>query len=265
MSRDLESYYRDHWIDVEPERMEAYEALFQWREGLEPLIAPAAIGAGQTVVDFGCGPGHLTVELARRVGPEGRVVAVDINPEFLERTRARAERRGVGDRVSAEHLEEERIPLADGSVDRVVCKNVLEYVPDPGVTLEEFRRVLRPGGLAHVTDSDWGAVIVEPLGPERVARLLDAASVAFRTPRIGRSLYGLFRRAGFANLRVQVLANADTLGLLRPVLANMTSYARASRRLSEAEIERLLADVDSAVEAETYLALLPQFLVTGQA
>ena len=46
----------------------------------------------------------------------------------------------------------------------MLCKNVLEYVPDPDRTIREFKRVLRPGGIAHVTDSDWGLITLEPHG-----------------------------------------------------------------------------------------------------
>ena len=218
---------------------------------------------GHTVVDYGCGPGHLSVELARRVGPKGAVRALDINREFLERTRARAEREGLADRMSAKLVEKERLPIPDRTVDRVVCKNVLEYVDDPGATIREFHRVLRPGGIAHVSDSDWGALVIEPLEEERVSRIITAAGVAFRTPLIGRRLYGLFREAGFRDVRVQVMANADTMGGLRPVLRNMVSYARTSGRVDEPELAAFLDDVERAIEAQTFLALLPQFLVTG--
>jgi ubiquinone/menaquinone biosynthesis C-methylase UbiE len=258
----LQTYYRDHWVNVEDERMSRYEAMFQWRDGLEALIAPADIGQGQIVADYGCGPGGLTIELARRVGPDGQVIAVDINQAFLERTRVLVEEAGLTGRVDARLMEGDRIPADDESVDRVICKNVLEYVPDPEATIAEFFRITRPGGIVHVSDSDWGGVVLEPLG-ERFARLMSAASIAFRTPLIARHLYGLFRSAGFSDVRVQILANVDTTGGLRGVVANMASYARTSGRIDEAEIDALLADVDEALQAETYLAVLPQFLVTG--
>ncbi len=257
-----DTYYRDHWVEIEPERLEAYEQMFEWRPVLEPLLAPAGIEPGQQVVDYGCGPGGLSVELARRVG-DGHVHAVDLNEAFVARARERAAREGVAERVTVHHVADDRIPLADASVDRVVCKNVLEYVTDLPALLAELRRVLRPGGRLHAIDSDWGMLAVEPLGPERVAELFDAARVAYRTPLIGRKLYGAMRVAGFDEVQVQVLTPADTSGFLAPVVSHMAGYARGTGRMEPARIDALLEDLSRAIEDGTYLLVLPQFLVTG--
>lgn len=262
---EAETYYREHWLSVEPERVEAYEEMFRWRPQMAPLLEPAGITAGQVVVDYGCGPGMLSLELARRVGPEGHVHAVDINELFLRRAGEHAERERVRGRITFHRIEKDALPLPDVSVDRIVCKNVLEYVDDPVSTLRDFRRVLRPGGLVHATDSDWGMLVVEPIGPERVARIFDAASIAYRTPLIGRRLHGLMRAAGFGEVRVAVLAGPDTRGRAAPILLNMARYARASGRLDPAEIDRFVEDVKAAIEQQTYLMVLPQFLVTGAA
>ena len=260
-----ETYYRDHWLDVDPERIEAYEAMFRWRPEMEPMLAPAEIGEGQVVVDYGCGPGMLSLELARRVGPAGHVHAVDINELFLQRALEHAESEGIRDRISFHRIEKDVLPLEDSSVDRIVCKNVLEYVDDPISTLRDFRRVLRPGGLLHATDSDWGMLVVEPIGPERLARIFEAASVAYRTPLIGRKLRGLMRSAGFVDVRVAVLTGPDTRGRAAPILLNMAKYARESGKLDPSEIDAFVEDVKSAIEEETYLLVLPQFLVTAGA
>lgn len=259
------TYYRDHWLEVEPDRLDAYEVMFQWRPEMAPLIAPAELAPGQSVVDYGCGPGMLSLELARRVGEAGRVHAVDLNELFLTRAREHAAKQGLDERIRFHHIAEDRIPLDDGSVDRVICKNVLEYVDDVEATLRDFRRVLRPGGVVHAVDSDWGLLAVEPIGPERIRELFDAASVAYRTPLIGRKLYGLLRAAGFEDVKVQILAAADTQGHFSPILFNMASYARASGRMDPAAIDALLAELRTAIEAATYLLVLPQFLVTGRA
>ncbi|MGH7898734.1 MAG: methyltransferase domain-containing protein [Candidatus Binatia bacterium] len=237
--------------------------MFRWRPELEPLLAPAAIETGQVIVDYGCGPGMLASELAGRVGPSGTIHAVDLNEEFVRRTRERAAAEGFGDRVSVHRVADDRLPLADGSVDRVICKNVLEYVTDVARILREFRRVLRPGGLLHAIDSDWGMLVVEPIGAERLAELFAAAAFAYRTPLIGRKLFGLFRETELRDVNVRVLTGADTRGHLAPIVFNMASYARASGRLDTTKIDRLVADVRRSITERTYLLVLPQFLVTG--
>ena len=201
---------------------------------------------------------------ALRAGPQGCVHGVDLNREFLRRARVRAQSEGVAKQVQLHHAPDDRIPLPDGCADRLVCKNVLEYVPDVDATLSEFHRVVRPGGLAHATDSDWGMLVVEPLGPEAIAELFEAAKPAYRTPLIGRKLYGAFRAAGFSEVRITTTAPCDTRGLMAPILRNMAEYARASGRMPQSRIDALLADVQRAIEAETYLLVLPQFLVTGR-
>ncbi|HTO52857.1 MAG TPA: methyltransferase domain-containing protein [Myxococcota bacterium] len=259
------TYYRDHWLEIAPERLEAYEQLFEWRPQNAPLLEPAQLAPGQTVVDYGCGPGGLAVELARRVAPNGRVVGVDLNAEFLQRAAARAKRDGVESLVSWQRCDGDKLPLESGFADRVVCKNVLEYVPDVGATLSEFRRVLRPGGLAHAIDSDWGLFAVEPLGAERMAELFAAAAPAYRTPYIGRKLYGAMRAAGFRDVRVQILASADTKGRMAPIVFNMLGYARESGRMGARQLDAIAAELKRAIADGTFVLILPQFLVTGSA
>lgn len=260
-----ETYYKDHWVEIEPERIDAYEQMFEWRPQSAPLLEPAELAPGQTVIDYGCGPGGLAVELARRVAPNGRVHGVDLNALFLERARERAKRDGVEALIELHRTDGERIPLDSRLADRLVCKNVMEYVPDVAATLAEFRRVLKPGGLAHVIDSDWGLLAVEPIGAERIAELFEAAKPAYKTPLIGRKLWGAMRGAGFSDVKVKIVASADTKGFTAPIVFNMMSYARASGRLPKATLEALAADLKKSLSDGTFLLIPPQFLVTGTA
>ena len=105
-----DTYYRDHWLQIEPERIDAYEEMFRWRPRMAPLLEPAGIAAGERVVDFGCGPGMLSLELAKRVGAGGRVHAVDLNPEFLARTERNAQAAGMAERISVHRSSDDRLP-----------------------------------------------------------------------------------------------------------------------------------------------------------
>ena len=133
----------------------------------------------------------------------------------------------------------------------------------PGLALQECHRVLRSGGRMHASDSDWGFFVFEPLTPEQAAALISAAGHAFKTPLIGRKLYGLCRTIGYSEVNISVVPFTDTEGRFAGVIRNMGTYARIGGTLPEAEIEAMMAEVDTAIAEGTYLFVLPQFLVTA--
>lgn len=263
-SGSLETYHKDHWVDIEPERLARYEKLFQLddRRG-DIILGPVGVQEGETVVDFGCGPGFVAAQLARLAGPGGHVHAIDVNEAFVARAREVADASGRGSRITVHHATDERVPLADGSADRAYAKNVLEYVPDAVAVLTELHRVLRPGGRMVASDSDFGFVVLEPLTPAEVTELFTAAAPAFKEPNIGRKLRAAYRRAGFEQVDVKVTAATDTSGFMRGVIENMLGYGLQFGRMTEARAAELRARIDAAIEAGDYLMVLPQWWVTG--
>lgn len=258
---DERTFYTDHWQHIEDERVVRYERMFAWRDGHATMLEPLDLHAGSRVLDYGCGPGAVALGMATDlVGPEGRVYGVDLNARFVADAARRAEHVA---HLSYHLVEDGRIPLADHAVDRLLCKNVLEYVPDVRATLAEFRRVLEPGGRLLLIDSDWGFVVVEPWGRTRTERFFAAASPAFKTPEIGRQLRAEVADAGFADVEVAIQAGADAQGGSLAVLRNMASYAGTFDAMPAGEIAEMLAEAEAAVDAGRYLFCLPQFRVTG--
>lgn len=259
-----DTFFRDHWVNIAPEGLDDYQQMFTWRPEMAPLLAEADLEPGQVVVDYGCGPGGLALELARRTGPSGHVHCVDLNADFVRMARQALADAGFAAFTTVHHVTDDRIPLGDARVDRLVCKNVMEYVPDVAATLAEFRRVVRPGGIAHIIDSDWGMLVVEPLGPTKLRELIDAASSAFRTPHIGRILHSEMKRAGFSDVSVAIRAGADTEGRMLPVLQHVAQYAEVSGKLDQKRVGAILTEVKQSIAEGTCLMALPQFMVTGR-
>jgi SAM-dependent methyltransferase len=113
----------------------------RYSEPLAPRFADlAGVGPGQRALDVGCGPGALTAELVRRLGPD-EVSAVEPSASFA----AAARQRLPG--VDIRHGAAEQLPFPDGSVDVTLAQLVVHFMADPVAGLREMGRVTRPGGV----------------------------------------------------------------------------------------------------------------------
>jgi ubiquinone/menaquinone biosynthesis C-methylase UbiE len=121
------------------------------RWDMRNALVHAGLRPGETVLELGPGPGAFTLEAAQRVGPAGKVIAVDIQPEMIAQVQARVQAAGVTN-VDTHVASAYELPLEDASVDRTYLVTVLPEVPDPVRALREIRRVLKPGGVVSMTE-----------------------------------------------------------------------------------------------------------------
>jgi SAM-dependent methyltransferase len=157
--------------------------------------------SGQRLLDVGCGPGTITVDLAARVAP-GRVTGLDAEPGVLGRAEELARARGL-DTVDFVVGDVQELAYSDGTFDVVHAHQVLQHVADPIGALREMRRVCRPDGYVAARDGDYGAFAWYPASAG-----LDEWLVLYRTvarangaePDAGRRLLSWARAAGFAHV-----------------------------------------------------------------
>ncbi len=124
----------------------------RFRRSLQPpeqVVGWMDIRTGMQVLELGPGPGTFTVEASRRVGPAGRVTAVDIQPEMIAKLEATLQAAGVTN-VTPRVASAYELPLPDEGADRAYMVAVLAEIPDRAQALREIRRVLKPDGLLAV-------------------------------------------------------------------------------------------------------------------
>ena len=154
-------------------------------------VLAGLVRAGDTAIDFGCGPGFFTLPMAALAGPDGRVVAVDLQAAMLDRVRARAEAAGLGSRITLQRCAVDSVgelPPADAAL----AFWMVHEVPDVARFLREVAGALKPGGRfllveprGHVTAGAFAATV----GMATAAGLRPAA-----TPRVRLSRTTMFEK-----------------------------------------------------------------------
>ncbi|NPV83530.1 MAG: arsenite methyltransferase [Candidatus Aminicenantes bacterium] len=158
--------------------------------------ALAGLKPGETVLDLGSGAGIDCFLAARRVGPTGRVIGVDMTPEMIDRARANA-RRGGYSNVEFRLGEIENLPLADSSVDVIISNCVINLSTDKPRVFREAFRVLRHGGRLLVSD----LVLTRPL-PVAVSQSLDAYVACVAGALTREDYLSAISAAGFKNIEI---------------------------------------------------------------
>src|SRR5581483_1660284 len=170
-------------------RRRSLETHGQW---LEPLLAP-----GQRILDLGCGPGTITIGVARRIAP-GEVIGIDPESSQVEAARSLAARENFPPKFEIGRAGE--LPFTDESFDGAYAHAVFEHLSNPHNALLDLRRKLRRGGFAALRSPDWGGFLVHPLSPDVQQALALYQEIQAATGgdiHAGRKLGGWLRDAGF--------------------------------------------------------------------
>ena len=158
---------------------------------------------GDRVLDFGCGPGTITVGLAGAVEP-GEVHGIDMEESQIAMARSAAEA-GGHDNATFHVGDITALPFEDNSFDVAHCHAVLMHVPDTAAALSEVKRVLKPGGIVASREMFVESSFLEPVD-ENVGAAWGTFSMLLAAngghPQMGKELRNVFQQAGFSNVRV---------------------------------------------------------------
>ncbi len=159
LARMLE--YADEWLIGIP------ESSIESFAGTGNPFSLGDLRPGEKVVDVGCGAGIDSLIAAKKVGPEGRVIGVDMTQSMLEKARRAADEMELAN-VEFREGYAEALPVDDGWADVVISNGVLNLMPDKAAALEEMSRVLKPDGRLQIGD-----ILVQKAVPESAKRKID--------------------------------------------------------------------------------------------
>lgn len=221
----------------------------------ELMLDLAKLRPGHRVLDVAAGNGYQSIAAARRVGPSGHILAIDLAPEQLRFAAAGSRKAGIG-HIETRVMDAENLDLPDASFDAVICHFGVMFLPDLDRGLKEMGRVLKPGGWASMAifaaggapESELAASIVrnrlggEAQAPERLTgRSLGAPGVLKRR----------LEDAGFQAVESHEL----TVPLRLPSTAEAVRYLREIHPTLEEMMAPLTADERNEVWARVETAL----------
>ncbi len=198
-------------------------------------VALASLNPGEVVLDLGSGAGFDAFLASRRVGPEGRVIGVDMTPEMIARARGLAEKHGYAN-VEFRLGDIERMPVEDGTVDAIISNCVINLTTDKKRAFREAFRALRVGGRLMVSD----LVLLRPL-PEVLRQDLDAYAACIAGALQKDDYLESIRAAGFTDISIvgeshYALGDPDTQEIAAAQAKNPAVTAADLRAASEAVV-----------------------------
>ena len=245
------------------ERMGREKAELAARRRYLDLLAPCP---GESVVDVGAGTGLITLDIAARVNPGGRVVAVDPSAALLDHARSAAKAARLSDVFEAEVADGRALPFADRSFDAAFCHWVLLHVDPGSAIVRELKRVTQPGGRVMCVEMDWETAIVYPGERALTRRILNFSNDRHVEGWSGRRLTSLFKECGFVDVVVEPIVDVDQTGdaVWLDFVKERAQNAVEGGSVSNAEARAWTGAIEAAAVADRYFFAITQFAVLGR-
>ena len=228
------------------------------------LLSPQS---GEIVIDVGAGAGAVTVELARRVAPGGRVFAVDPSAGLLDAARAAMRQAGVSHLVDCRVADGRGLPFGPAAFDAALCHWVLLHVDRPGEVIAEMKRVTRRGGRVLSVEMDWETAMVHPGNTAVTRKIFNFSADRHVDAWIGRRLAGLFNSVGFADVVIEPIVLIDRGRDDRAWIEYLEERARmalAAGVIGSDDLAEWMQGIADALAANTFFFAVTQFAVLGR-
>jgi SAM-dependent methyltransferase len=228
------------------------------------LLDDAGLRRGDQCLDLGCGGGHVTLDIARIVGPQGRVTGVDFDLQILELARRDAADAGLSN--VEYHVGDARV-FDGGPFDLVYARFLLSHLSEPENVLAHMRHLVRPGGRLVIEDTDLSGCYCHPhnIANDRFVELIiEVTRRSGGDCNLGRRLPAIVLAAGLSDVRWNVFQPVHARGTHKHFLGiTMESIRPAVRRYglaTDQEIDAIIADMHAFAENPATLVSMPRIV-----
>lgn len=242
--------------------METSHALPTAQSYKQAIVEQLALSVGATILDVGCGTGQDALDLARAVGPHGRVVGIDNSETMLEVARARA----ANAQLPVEYVlaDATQLPFADASFDGCQASRVLGHLREPEQALAEMVRVARTGARIVVADGDLDLIAVDIPDRALARKVIHAACDQMVQGWMGRQMPRLLRAAGLSAIWVEGRLMPLDYAFFQMAFRGVLQRAQAAGAVSEEELTRFWEALEQAEHEQHFFARVGGFVVSGR-
>lgn len=231
----------------------------------DQLLDELRLYPGAAALELGCGPGMLLEGIVERVGEEGRLAGLDLNPHFINVAKRRVEMLGLSNAafVAADC---HRLPYAEGEFDAVVAERLLMHVAPIGQIAREIARVLSVGGRAVLCDYDPYSAFAAGPDPTITSRVLASSAAIYASPLAARETAKACVEAGLYVERVRgyllVLEDAQ-LKTATGIAGVWAEHATLGRLVERGTVQRWLRAVERAGGDGRFLISIPHIITVA--
>jgi ubiquinone/menaquinone biosynthesis C-methylase UbiE len=264
----------DHWSRLEKpadvaravERLTSIASAPSEQKARARFLDLLAARPGQLALEVGAGTGTIALELARRVAPTGRVVALDPSRPLLDVAASAAREAGLADVVEVQTGDARQLPYDNDRFDCAICHWVLLHVAEPERAVAEMQRVVKPGGSVMCVEVDWETAIVHPGETSVTRRILNASCDRHVDGWMGRRLLPLLRASGLAGVEVEPIVGIETgeHPAIFEFLHGRVPIAVAAGAISASVGEAWFAALEEARARGAFFFAVTQFAVWGR-
>jgi ubiquinone/menaquinone biosynthesis C-methylase UbiE len=216
---------------------------------------------GASVLDVGCGAGNDVQDLAKLVGPTGRVVGIDSSATMIEQARARTAEGSVP--VEYWQAGAYQLPFEEHSFDGCVSSRVFKHLAEPARALSEMVRVVRKGARIVVAEVDFDLTVVDIPDRALARKMIHVACDQVRHGWMGRQLSKLMSSAGLTEIVVTGHVLSSDFAYFQMALGGLLQAGQAAGQVSEEEVTRFWDELAQADREQCLLGYVG-FVVGGR-